>query len=51
VLYEVGDQRVPIASLHDIIRSKETANRPADHAALPELRQLPARQLTGGPAQ
>jgi hypothetical protein len=31
---------VSIASLEDIIRSKEAANRPKDLAALPILRQL-----------
>jgi hypothetical protein len=31
---------VPVASLEDIIRSKEAANRPKDLAALPILRQL-----------
>jgi hypothetical protein len=46
VIYDVGGQHVLIASLEDIIRSKELANRPADHAALPELRALLARQNT-----
>lgn len=50
VILDVGDQQVLIASLEDIIRSKEIADRPADHAALPELRELLARQHTS-PAQ
>jgi hypothetical protein len=49
VLLDLGDQQVLIASLEDIIRSKEIADRPADHAALPELRALLARQHTGPP--
>jgi len=36
----VKGHTVPIASLEDIIRSKEAANRPKDLAALPILRQL-----------
>ena len=36
----VNGHTVPIASLEDIIRSKEAANRPKDLAALPILRQL-----------
>jgi hypothetical protein len=40
----VGGQQVLIASLEDIIRSKEIADRPADRAALPELRSLLAQQ-------
>lgn len=31
---------VPVASLEDVIRSKEAANRPKDLRALPTLRQL-----------
>jgi hypothetical protein len=33
-------QRVPVASLDDVIRMKEAANRYKDHLALPELRRL-----------
>lgn len=36
----VGDIRVLIAGLADIIASKQHANRPKDHAALPELEAL-----------
>ena len=36
----VKGDAVSIASLEDIIRSKEAANRPKDLAALPILRQL-----------
>lgn len=38
--YEVGDLVVKVASLADIIRSKETAARPKDLAALPVLKAL-----------
>ena len=31
---------VPVASLEDVIRSKETANRPKDRLQLPLLRKL-----------
>jgi hypothetical protein len=31
---------IPVVSLHDLIASKEQANRPKDHAALVELRRL-----------
>ena len=38
---ELGDGvEVPVASLADIIRSKEAAGRPKDLAALPMLREL-----------
>jgi hypothetical protein len=39
-LIAVGELEIPIAALEDIIRSKEIADRPADRAALPELRRL-----------
>jgi hypothetical protein len=42
---EIDDRRVPVASLDAIIRSKEIAGRPKDHAALAELRDLRKRQL------
>jgi hypothetical protein len=35
---------VPVASLADVIRSKEAAGRPRDRAALPGLRELLARR-------
>lgn len=40
VLVDVHGCRVNVASLDDIIRSKETADRPKDHATLPILRAL-----------
>jgi predicted nucleotidyltransferase len=36
----VEGQRVPAASLDDVIRMKEAADRHKDHQALPELRRL-----------
>jgi hypothetical protein len=36
----VGNNAVNVASLADVIRSKETADRPKDHATLPVLRAL-----------
>jgi hypothetical protein len=39
-LIELGGVQIAIASLDDIIRSKEIADRPSDRQALPELRQL-----------
>ncbi|WP_286141418.1 hypothetical protein [Mycobacterium sp. GA-1199] len=35
---------VEIASLADVIRSKQAANRPKDHRVLPTLRELLARR-------
>jgi hypothetical protein len=35
---EVGREKLSVASLADVIRSKESANRPKDRAALPILR-------------
>ena len=40
VLYDIAGQRVRVAALADIIRSKEAAGRPKDHATLPILRAL-----------
>ncbi|MGH9026287.1 MAG: hypothetical protein ACRDWD_09260 [Acidimicrobiia bacterium] len=40
VVYDVDGIRVKVASLDDIIRSKETANRPKDHRGLPILYAL-----------
>jgi predicted nucleotidyltransferase len=37
---KVGDTEVPVASLADVIRSKEAAARPKDQAILPALRRL-----------
>jgi hypothetical protein len=41
---ELEGQRVLVAALEDIIRSKQIANRPADREALPELQALRDRQ-------
>jgi hypothetical protein len=43
VAVRVGDLSVPVASLLDVIRSKEAAGRPRDRQALPTLRELLAR--------
>jgi len=40
VTIEIGDATVLTASLKDIMRSKEIADRPPDREALPELREL-----------
>ena len=40
VTIEIAGTRCRIASLGDVIRSKEAANRPKDRLALPELRAL-----------
>ena len=50
---ELGGVRICIASLADIVRSKEAAGRDKDRYALPVLRELVALQLrekTGRPA-
>lgn len=41
---EVRGISVPVASLADVIRSKEAAGRPRDRAALPALRELLSRR-------
>lgn len=38
--FEVAGVRVPVTALADVIRSKEAAGRPKDHAQLPTLRLL-----------
>ena len=43
-LLEVGGERVVVASLEDIIHSKEVSDRPKDREALGELRELWAHQ-------
>jgi hypothetical protein len=43
VVVEAGGAKVLAASIEDIARSKEIANRPPDKEALPELRDLQAR--------
>jgi hypothetical protein len=40
----IGRHTVMVAGLDDVIASKEWANRPKDHDALPELRQLRERR-------
>jgi hypothetical protein len=44
VTMRIRDVDVPVASLADVIRSKEAAGRARDRAALPGLRELLARQ-------
>ncbi len=48
----IGGIVVQVASLADVIRSKETADRPKDHATLPVLRalrdEIAAREREGG---
>jgi hypothetical protein len=43
---DVRGLSVPVASLADVIRSKEAAGRPRDRAALPALRELLSRRRT-----
>lgn len=38
--FEIAGTKVPVASLSDVIRSKEAANRPKDHQTLSTLRAL-----------
>jgi hypothetical protein len=40
VTYEIAGVHVKVASLADVIRSKEAADRPKDRAVLPTLREL-----------
>ena len=40
VTYDISGTRVLVASLDDVIRSKETAGRPKDEITLPTLRAL-----------
>ena len=44
VVMHVRDLEVPVASLGDVIRSKEAAGRERDRAVLPGLRELLARR-------
>ena len=48
VTLELRDLRVPVASLADVIRSKEAAGRPKDREALPALRELLTEQRRAG---
>jgi predicted nucleotidyltransferase len=43
-LVDLDGHRVRVASLEDLIVSKETVDRPTDREALPELRALRDRQ-------
>jgi hypothetical protein len=47
VTMQIRGIEVPVASLADVIRSKEAAGRARDRAALPGLRELLARQRRG----
>lgn len=38
--FELYDVTVAVASLSDVVRSKQAANRPKDHRVLPVLREL-----------
>jgi hypothetical protein len=49
VTISLAGHHVAVASLEDVIRSKEAANRPKDQAALPTLRLL-LRRLKEGPS-
>ena len=42
---------VRVAALDDVIASKEWANRPKDHEALPELRAIRDRSTPGNPTR
>lgn len=44
VWMRLEDVDIPVASLADVIRSKEAAGREKDRAMLPTLRQLLGRQ-------
>lgn len=47
-VFELEGHRVRVAALDDIIRSKEAAGRPKDHATLPILRALQEEIARGG---
>ena len=49
VAVEIEGTQVLIASLSDIVRSKEIADRPKDQEALPELRELLSQQRSSMP--
>lgn len=49
VVVEIDAGPVRVASLADIIRSKQAANRPKDQLTLPTLRELLARRDDPGP--
>lgn len=50
VVVDIYDVTVEIASLADVIRSKQAANRPKDQRVLPTLREMLARRSRSGPA-
>jgi hypothetical protein len=45
---EIFEIRVYVASLADVVRSKQAANRPKDQRVLPTLRALLAQERSGG---
>ena len=47
----IGEVRVVVAALADVVRSKEAASRPKDALALPTLRELLARRLDAAPGE
>lgn len=47
-VYEIRGIHLNVASLEDIIRSKETADRDKDNLTLPHLRELLARKRKAG---
>ena len=50
VVVDIAGLSVPVASLADVIRSKDAADRPKDRRALPRLREL-LDQVKRGPAR
>lgn len=48
VTMSVGNVDVPVASLADVIRSKEAADRPRDRAILPVLREMLSGRTRSG---
>lgn len=48
--HRIGTVTVVVASLEDVIASKEWANRPKDHDALPELREIADRRPPAPPS-
>lgn len=40
IVIDIDDFSIPVASLSDVIRSKDAADRPKDRQALPRLREL-----------
>ncbi len=45
--FEIGGHLVRVATLEDVIRSKEAAGRPKDRMALPALRLLLEKRRLG----